>query len=146
MASLLSTAVFQSYALFASLAAVILLGLGLVTALTRISRKMVINHEDAKINGGAKVADLEHADVARVKRAHQNALESSVPFFVLGFLYTQTDPSVVMAQSLFAVFVVARLLHAVFYIKAIQPFRTLSFFAATIVNVTMLVQVLRAVL
>ena len=87
-----------------------------------------------------------HLDVLRVKRAHLNAIENCVPFFVIGFLYTQTNPSMLMTVILFLVFVIARLLHAIFYLTARQPFRTVCFFVGAIVNFIMIVQVIRVII
>lgn len=138
--------VFQAYVLAASAAIILMYALGFLTAKTRADRKIVLNREDAKINGGATVAEVEHADVARLKRAHQNAIEATVPFLAIGFLYAMTAPGVTMARALFAVFVIARLLHAIFYVGAKQPFRTIAFGIGTLANVIMVVQVVRAAL
>lgn len=145
MDSIFRDPVFQAYALSVAVLVTALYGLGFHTAKTRAARKIVINHEDVGINGGAKVADLEHVDVQRIKRAHLNLLENAVPFFAIGFLYTLTAPGLGFARALFAVFVVIRLFHAVFYLSAKQPYRTLSFAVGALVNLTMVVQVLRVV-
>lgn len=90
--------------------------------------------------------EIEHADVQRIKRAHGNAIENAVPFFVIGFIYTQTSPSMMVARVLFLTFVALRLFHAMFYLTAKQPFRTASFALGALINLAMVVQVLRAVL
>jgi glutathione S-transferase len=145
MNATLSDPVFQLYALCCSILIITLYGLGFWTAKIRNDRKVVINAEDSKINGGAKVGDIEHADVLRIKRAHLNALENAVPFFVIGLLYTMTSPTLTMARVLFFLFVGIRVFHAIFYLSAKQPFRTMSFAIGAIVNLTMVVQVIRAV-
>lgn len=145
MNALLSQAPFQCYALAVAVLVLNLYGLGFYTAKLRADRKIVLNPEDAGINGGAAVAESEHPDVLRVKRAHLNLLENAVPFFAIGFLYTLTDPSVTLSCAFFTVFVVIRLFHSVFYLTAKQPFRTLSFAVGALINVAMVVQVVRAV-
>jgi glutathione S-transferase len=104
-----------------------------------------VNAEDVKVNRGAVHVEVEPGDVARIKRAHSNAIENAVPFFVIGFLYTQTMPSATTAAALFGIFVVVRLLHAFFYLTATQPFRTLCFAVGGLINLAMVVQVLRTV-
>ena len=146
MPTLISLPAFQLYAICSSILILSLYGLGFFTAKLRNDRKLVVNHEDVIMNGNAKLVDTEHSDVLRVKRAHLNALENAVPFFVIGFIYTQTNPSLLMVQILFFTFVAARLLHAFFYVIARQPFRTLMFALGTIVNITMVVQVIRALI
>ena len=153
---MMNDTVFQLYALCSCVLVVILYGLGfdrevqsavrVLTAKTRNDRKVVVNPEDSKINGGAAVADVEHADVQRLKRAHTNSLENAVPFFAVGLLYAMTSPSLTLARALFITFVAIRVLHAVFYLSAKQPFRTASFAVGAIINLTMVVQIVRAVL
>ena len=146
MTPLIAQPAFQLYALCSAFLILILYALGFYTAKVRADRKKVLNFEDVRINGGAVVVEVEHPDVQRVQRAHRNALENAVPFFAIGFLYTQTSPSMAMLQGLFVVFISVRLLHAIFYLGARQPFRTVSFAVGGLVNVIMAVQVIRAVL
>lgn len=145
MTSIFQDPVFAAYALSAAVVVVTLYALSFLTAKTRADRKVVLNAEDAAINGGAKVADAEHPDVARVQRAHRNLVENALPFFAIGFLYTMTAPSLTLARALFAVFALARVAHAVFYLQSRQPWRTISYALAALANLTMVVQVARAV-
>ena len=82
----------------------------------------------------------------RIKRAHMNALENAVPFFVIALIYTQTDPGMTMVRVLFFTFVAVRILHALFYLNAKQPVRTMVFGIGALVNIIMAVQVIRAVI
>jgi prostaglandin-E synthase 1 len=137
--------VFALYALCSSILVITLYALGFLTAKTRADRKAVVNHEDVKVNSGASVVEVEHPDVQRIKRAHGNALENAVPFFAIGFLYTQTAPGLGAARAIFIAFVAIRTLHALFYLNAKQPFRTASFAIGALLNLAMVVQVVRAV-
>ncbi len=136
---------FGLYAACASILILTLYGLGFWTAKIRAQRRAVVNPEDVKVNSGAAVVEVEHPDVQRIKRAHLNALENAVPFFVIGFLYCQTAPGLGVARALFIAFVTVRVLHALFYLNAKQPFRTASFALGAVINLAMAVQVLRAV-
>lgn len=147
MTNLMTQPAFQLYALSSVLLVLIMYSLGFLTAKTRAERKAVVNPEDISVNpGGAVVVEVEHPDVQRIKRAHMNQLENAVPFFILGFLYCLTEPGLLTARILFLTFLAVRLFHAVFYVGAKQPFRTLSFAIGAIVNIVMAVQVLRAVI
>lgn len=146
MNSLMSQPAFQMYAFTSAALVLIMYSLGFLTAKRRAERKSVVNAEDVGVNPGAQVVEVEHPDVQRIKRAHVNLLENAVPFFALGFLYCLTDPGVTMARALFLTFLAVRLFHAIFYVGAKQPFRTLSFAVGAIVNIIMVVQVLRAVI
>ncbi|MFO0726341.1 MAG: MAPEG family protein [Myxococcota bacterium] len=146
MTSLFGQPVFQLYALCSAILVVILYWLAFLTAGTRAKRKKILNAEDVKVNSGAELVETEHPDVARIQRAHRNSLENAVPFFVIGGLYSLTEPSLIWAQGFFFSFVALRLFHAGFYLRAKQPFRTLSFGLGAIVNLGMVVQVIRAVM
>jgi prostaglandin-E synthase 1 len=138
--------VFQAFTLSVAVIVVTLYALGFLTAKRRAERKIVVNHEDTVVTPGASVADAEHPDVLRLKRAHLNLLEGAVPFFAIGLLYTFTGPSVTVARVLFGSFVVARLFHAAFYVGAKQPLRTAAFALGALANLVMVVQVLRTLL
>lgn len=138
--------VFQAYALSVGIIVLTLYGLGFMTAKTRAERKLVVNPEDAAINGGAQVGEAEHPDVLRIKRAHLNLIENALPFFAIGFLYTLTSPGEIVAYVVFGLFVAARLFHAFFYLGAKQPFRTASFALGALCNVFMVFQVMRSAL
>jgi uncharacterized MAPEG superfamily protein len=131
------------YAIAAAVVAVQLILLALWTGTVRAMRKTWVNPEDATLNKGAQ-ADVDHPDVQRVKRAHQNLLENAVPFFVLGLLYALTNPSAGAAQIYFFVFVGARVLHSIFYLWGRQPFRTMMFAVGVLAMFGMAFQVIRA--
>jgi uncharacterized MAPEG superfamily protein len=130
------------YALSATVLALQLLALALWTGTVRVMRKQWINPEDAKANKGDLV-DVEHEDVSRVKRAHMNAIENVIPFFVVGALYAATAPGRTAALVYFGTFVGVRLVHSVFYLWGRQPFRTLSFAVGVLAVIGMAVHVLR---
>ena len=142
MESIWQIAAVKLYAITASIVALHLLALAVYTAAVRGKHKVFVNPEDAKTFKGAP-GEAEHPDVARVKRAHVNLIESAVPFFVVAFLYALTNPSTLGAQAYFWTFVVARLLHSVVYIAEKQPFRTILFIIAGLTIIGMAVHVLR---
>src|SRR5882672_8496170 len=105
---------FRYYAIASAIVALQLVAIALWTGTVRVRRKQYINPEDAALNK-AKQADDDHDDVLRVKRAHMNLMESAIPFFAVGALYAATGASKTGAMAYFGTFVVARLLHTVFY-------------------------------
>lgn len=146
MTPLISQPVFQTFALCSVLLVLLMYAIGFWTAKVRNDRKSVINPEDVKVSRGSVPVEVEHPDVQRLKRAHLNALENTVPFIIIGFLYSQSSPAPTVAGAFYFTFVAARLAHLIFYVGARQPFRTMSFALGAIINVTMAIQVLRAVL
>ncbi|HTQ48166.1 MAG TPA: MAPEG family protein [Polyangiaceae bacterium] len=136
---------FQLYVLASAVLVAMLYGLAFHTATVRKARRAVVNPEDVKVYPGSAVAEVEHPDVQRVKRAHLNLIENAVPFFVFGLLYAMTNPNAWIAGALYGSFVVLRVLHIVFYLGAGQPGRAAMFGLCTLINVVMVVLVLHAV-
>lgn len=64
---------------------------------------------------------LNDPDVERVRRAHQNDLENVLPFFIMGFLYMFTNPSVMLATNLFRAVAIARIAHTLVYAVVVVP-------------------------
>ena len=112
------------------------------TGYVRTKNKQWVNPEDAKLNKGENT-DVEHPDVARTKRAHGNALENAVPFFVVGALYAMTDPGHTGAVAYFGTFVGVRVLHSIFYLWGRQPFRTMMFAIGVLACIGMGIHVIR---
>lgn len=133
---------FKVYALSSAIVALHLLTLAGITGAVRTKYKAFVNPEDAALNKGQEV-DTDHPAVQRTKRAHQNLIESAIPFFAVGLLYAMTNPSKTAAQAYFFTFVGARVLHTIFYLLGKQPFRTLSFVIGISTIIGMAVRVIR---
>lgn len=134
-----------AFALFAISAVILTFHLYILAGYTgaaRAKNKQFLNPEDAKLNK-AELATDEHADVARAKRAHTNALENAVPFFAVGLLYAMTAPSRTGALAYFGTFVAMRVLHSIFYLFGRQPFRTMSFAVGVLCVIGMGIHVIR---
>src|SRR2546430_2026146 len=111
---------------------------GLYTSTLRIGRKVFATPEDYALQG-MPTRSGNDADIERVRRAHQNDLENILPFFVVGFFFALTRPPWLAAEILFIGFAVARVLHSVFYIRAIQPHPTIAFTAGSLLSGVMVV-------
>lgn len=137
----LQSSAFGPYAIGCAILVLQLIALALYTGTVRALRKKFVNPEDAKTFKG-DAAEQDHSDVQRVRRAHYNLLENAVPFFVVGALYAATGATHKGAVIYTATFVGVRLLHSVFYIFGIQPFRTMTFAIGAAACIGMAVQVL----
>jgi len=116
-----------------------LLGLANATALTRARAGEVINPEDKKLNDKASVVFDEGNDrTSRYRRAHRNALENTPMFMVTALVLTLMGVSSTIGAALFYPFVGLRILHSVCYVKQIQPFRTITFALAALIQVAVL--------
>jgi microsomal prostaglandin-E synthase 1 len=143
--NLLDNGPLRAYAIASTVLAIHLLVLAVWTGMVRMRRKQWINPEDARFLPGENVA-ADHPDVARVRRAHANALENAIPFFVVAAIYVVKGASSSGAVIYFGTFVAARLLHTAFYLLSLQPLRTLSFAVGVAAIVGMAVSIVRAVL
>lgn len=71
--------------------------------------------------------------------AHRNDLENVLPLILAGFFYTLTDPSVFVANNLFRLAAIARIVHTFVYAMVVipQPARGLAFFVSLLVTTYM---------
>ena len=134
-------AALKLYALVSTLVALHLVLLALWTGVVRTRHKTFVNPEDAVALKGKQV-ESDHADVLRVKRAHQNAMENALPFFAIGLVYALSKPSMTGAYAYFFTFLGARVLHSVFYLLNMQPFRTIMFAVGVAAMIGMSVRVI----
>lgn len=116
------------------------IGLANASALTRAQADEAINPEDAKLNKKPTAVVYEGGNdrTARYRRAHRNALENTPIFMITAFVLTSMGASSTVGAALFYSYAAFRVLHSVCYVKAIQPFRTLAFVLALLVQVVVL--------
>lgn len=119
----------QTFVAYAITALVLILNLIVLWAMSgtvRASTKTALNAEDAALFKGTHV-ESDPPAVARVLRAHANAAASIYPFLILGLVYVLAGGAYLPAVIIFTVFVIARIAHSIFYLRASQPWRTISF-------------------
>jgi|SRR5271166_5356263 len=122
------------YALTAIVLALKMAAIAIVQGRARVSAGAFVNSEDAKAFSGTEVPQ-EAPMVQRAARAWRNDLENIPIFLILAWIYVAAGLSSTALTVYCAVFAVARILHTIFYLKAIQPWRTIVF---TIGSVAML--------
>jgi len=137
---LLAVPAVRLFGIVSLLLVVKMIAVGFATSTLRIRRKVYSTPEDYVLNRVTPKGPDE--GVERIRRAHQNDLENILPFFVVGFLYALTTPSLLGARVYFIGFLATRVLHSVFYIRSLQPHRTIAFTAGTLLLVGMLVSTL----
>ena len=100
----------------------------------------MINPEDKKLNAKAEVVFEGGNDrTARYRRAHRNALENTPWFMITAFVLTLMGTSATVGAALFYPYAILRILHSVCYVKGLQPFRTIFFVLALLIQVAVLV-------
>lgn len=139
MNALASLPAFEAYALSMMVLGLNLVGLANATAITRAGAGEVINPEDLKADKkGAVVYDGGNDRTARYRRAHRNALENTPVFMITALVLTLMGTSAAIGAALFYPYAALRILHSVFYVKGVQPLRTIAFVLALLIQVAVL--------
>jgi prostaglandin-E synthase 1 len=116
---------FPVYAIATVVLSLNLLALWVMSGAQRVRGGVAINPEDgARYN--APIANLDPPNVARYLRAHRNAESTIYPFLFVGTVYVLTGGNA-FAIPIFSIFVVARIAHSIVYLRAMQPWRTVTF-------------------
>ncbi len=100
--------------------------IGIYTASTRARHKVALNPEDAA-RFGRQLSTSEHPEVERVQRAHRNDLENIPAFLLLGLIAVLAGVPQLGLHICLIAFTAARVGHSVAYLKAMQPWRSVSF-------------------
>jgi uncharacterized MAPEG superfamily protein len=112
----------------------------MVQALTRLPNKAFVNPEDARLfgAGAAPLAD-ELSMVKRAAAAWRNDLENIPIFLFLALIYAIVGLSTTAFVIYCAVFTLARILHTIFYLRAMQPGRTIMYFIGSMVTLALMI-------
>lgn len=103
-----------------------IMAVGNATTLLRFRRRTYASPEDYALHGAA-VKELPDEVIERSRRAHLNDLENILPFFAVSAIYALTAPPYGMLASYLWGFLIARTAHSVFYLRAMQPHRSIAF-------------------
>lgn len=98
---------------------------GLATTAHRMRLRRFATPEDLALVPGASIE--RHDDIERARRAHRNDLENIPPFLLVALFFALTRPTATATAVYFWGFTAARIAHSVFYLRSLQPFRTLSY-------------------
>jgi uncharacterized MAPEG superfamily protein len=137
---MLTSPTFIAYAITTLLLSLNLIVLWAMSGTVRAGTKTALNAEDAAMFK-VSVVDADPPAVARVLRAHANAEANIYPFLILGLIYVLAGGAYLPAVVIFAVFVVARIAHSVFYVRGGQPWRTLSFTLGGVATLALMIAI-----
>jgi glutathione S-transferase len=114
----------------------------LVQGKGRVSTSIFTNPEDAKLFGG-KLEPQEAPSVQRAAKVWRNDLEN-IPFFLIvaGIYVMATGLSAEAFEIYCVIFVVCRILHTIFFLNAVQPWRTVAFTIGTGAMFAMMIHLL----
>jgi len=126
------------YALTTIVLALKMSAISIAQGIARTNAKAFVNPEDAAIFGGIIVAQ-EVAGVQRASKAWLNDLENIPIFLILALIYAIAGLSADMFIIYCVVFTVARILHTIFYLKAMQPWRTIAYTIGAITTFALII-------
>jgi len=147
----LQNPVFSAYVIAAALMVLKIMLQGWLTVYRMMrSDSGLVNPEDIRkgpTNRNPRPEQLEINDyVDRSRRMHRNDLENIPAFLVAGLLFVAVSPSLLLAQSLFYGFVIARILHAAAYLtKQTHEVRATFYTVGSVIVIYMALHVLAAV-
>jgi glutathione S-transferase len=133
---------FTPLVLFSVLLALKMAAVAFVTANARFKSKVVVNPEDVPVNPGSRSEQDDAPATLRAKRAHLNDVENIPVFMILALLFTLTGCSATAGWVYFGVYFLARALHTIFYLGAVQPWRTAAFALGQLTQLGIIVQLL----
>jgi len=122
-----------------------LLALWVSSGAVRARSGVAINPEDGA-RYSAPVRELDPPPVARILRVHRNAEAAIYPFLILGLVYVLVGGHASIAVPIFAIFTGARIVHSIVYLRALQPWRTISFALSLLALIALIVAILVTVL
>ena len=112
--------------------------ISVVQGRARTGAKAFTNPEDAAMFGGTSVAQ-EVAGVQRASRAWMNDLENIPMFLILALVYAIAGLSGGAFIIYCAIFTIARILHTIFYLNAMQPLRTIAYTVGALTSFALMV-------
>jgi uncharacterized MAPEG superfamily protein len=146
MTEVMALPAFAPLVIFTVLLALKMGAVAFVTSNERRKAKVVVNPEDVGVNPGSHTENEDAPATLRAKRAHLNDVENIPVFLVLALLFTLTGCSATAGWVYFGVYFAARTLHTIFYLRAMQPWRTAMFALGQLTQLGIIVQLVLAVL
>jgi uncharacterized MAPEG superfamily protein len=128
----------QIYALTTIILALKMAAVSVVQGRARTNAGAFTNPEDAKAFGGKEVVE-EAPKVRRAARAWLNDLENIPLFLILAWVYVAAGLSTRTFAIICVVFVLARIIHTIAYLNALQPWRTIGYIIGSIATVTLII-------
>jgi uncharacterized MAPEG superfamily protein len=139
------TPAFLAYALTCLVLSLNLLTLWISSGAVRAKSGLAVNPEDG-LRYGAPISELDPPAVARLLRAHRNAEATIYPFLLLGLVFVLGGGRAAIAVPIFAIFIAARIAHSIVYLRAMQPWRTITFAASLFAIIALMAAVFHVLL
>jgi uncharacterized MAPEG superfamily protein len=137
---------YQFYSLITVILFFKMLANSVVQGRARTGAKAFVTPEDARFFGASAPAADELPLVKRAAACWRNDLENIPIFLFLALIYVTLGCWPQGAFIYFTIFVIARILHTVTYLRGMQPARTIVYTLGLLVCVIMSIHILIAVL
>ena len=105
-----------------------------VQGLVRVRSRTFVNPEDAAFFGRTPQAAADHPVAERAQRALRNDLENIPVFLFLALAYVQLGCWEAGTLLYFPVFVLARALHTIAFVRPTQPLRNRAYLVGVLVS------------
>jgi len=129
----------QMYAITAIVLALKMAAISIAQGRGRVSAGAFTNPEDAK-TFGTQLASAEAPAVERASKAWRNDLENIPIFLIIAWIYVYAGLSARAFVIYCVVFMIARIIHTICYLNAIQPWRTVAFTVGALTMLAMMIQ------
>lgn len=126
LSQLASQPALRAWAIASVLIGLKTIAVGMYVSSIRLRKNIYISPEDYAYQGGTPATGSD-PDVERARRMHQNDLESGLPFALIGLAYAFSAPTTLGLWLCYGGYVVARILHSIFYARAMMPHRSIAF-------------------
>jgi glutathione S-transferase len=126
------------YALTAIVLALKMTAVSVAQGRARTAAKVFVIPEDAKMFAGT-VATEEAPAVRRAAKAWLNDLENIPIFLILALIYAIAGLSTTAFLIYCVVFTLARILHTIFFLRAMQPARTIAYTIGALVSLALMI-------
>ncbi|HEY9843464.1 MAG: MAPEG family protein [Candidatus Sericytochromatia bacterium] len=120
--------------------------LGIFQSATRSRLKAYTVPEDALLLGKTEPVTAEHPDLLRANNAYRNDLENIPVFLSLALIFLHLHAGDGAAMVYFPLFTLARIGHSIFYVRGLQPWRSISYGVGLLCTVVMSGQIVFAAL
>lgn len=136
---------YTTFVIFSAALTINLMFLSAFTGAVRARTHTPAISDDAKMVGGQGAGAVPE-ELQRVLNAHRNALENIGPFLPMALAYTLSGVPSHFVAIFMGIFSLGRWGHTLFYLQAMQPYRSISYGVSTLAFAGMLIHLLMQVL
>lgn len=131
----------RMYAITAIVLTFKMAAISIVQGRGRLGSQVFTNPEDVRAFGGTLEA-RDAAPVERAAKAWRNDLENIPIFLILGWIYVAAALSLAAFEVYCIVFMIARIIHTITYLAAVQPWRTASYTVGALAMLALVIHLL----